>query len=104
MPSACVGVPEVAEVESIAHGDVLWLILDSRVVTGQDWCSIGFLQVFPWGHGRGGILGKSGFISRVEVLYEVCKTPESNMSQPLKAGDTATIAIDGLGEAHVNVL
>ena len=89
--------------ESIAHGDVLWLILDSRVVTGQDWCSIVLLQVFPWRHGRDSILGKSGFISRVEIL-EMCKTPESNMSQPLKAGDTVTIAIDGLGEAHVNVL
>ncbi len=62
-----------------------WLILDSRVVSGQVWRNRLFLQAFPGGHDRCGIFGKSRLISSASVLYRVCKTPESNMSLNLMA-------------------
>src|SRR5713101_2809799 len=57
-----------------------WLILDFRVVIGQVWRNRLFLQAFPGGRDRCGILGKSRLISSTSVLYRVWKTPESNMS------------------------
>jgi len=63
------------------QSNVRWLILDSRVVIGQVWRNRLFLQAFNGGRDRCGVFGKSRLISSAYVLYRVCKTPESNMSQ-----------------------
>src|SRR5712671_5422635 len=44
-------------------GNILRLILDSRVVIDQTWHNRLFLQAFHGGHDRGGIFGKSRSIS-----------------------------------------
>src|SRR5262249_39605459 len=57
-----------------------WLIVDSRVVMDQAWLHRLLLRAFHRGRDRGGICGKSHFISSASVLYRVGKTPASNMS------------------------
>src|SRR5260370_37922595 len=73
------------------RGICRWLILDSGVVIGQVWRNSLFLQAFHGGHDRCGILGKSCLISSAQVLYEVCKPPESNMSLVDRAHATRVV-------------
>src|SRR5712692_12029151 len=48
-------------------------MLDSRGVIGQVWRNRLFLQAFPGGRDRCGILGKSRLISSASVLYRVLR-------------------------------
>src|SRR2546430_1968135 len=76
------------------------LILDSRVVMGQFWRNRLFFQAFHGIRDRGGIFGTRLLISCAEVLYRVCKTPESNKSPVCYRGDPRPPPAPASGGGH----